>query len=123
MTTNIEIEQARTFSLLSELPQFITSEREYVAFKGYIFTYSSFCVLLLWTLCGTNLYSRIWHDNKDNITSLIQLNPHDTQLEKLANAAIGTYISNKFRKMLKNIEPDDIEYMIDKMLDDHIAQH
>lgn len=119
----IELEQARTLSLLSDLPHMIDDSKQYVAFKGYIFTYSCFCVLLLWTLCGTNIYSRIWHDNEDNIISLKEMNPHDKNLVNCSDTNVGSYISNKFREMMKNMEPNEIEYMVDNMLAEYIPQH
>ena len=117
--TLTKLEEARTLSLLTEMPHLISDPIKYVAFGGYVFTYATFTMLVMWTLCGQNLYTKIW-SSEENIKILKELNPHDTRLAALTNTlSISQYIAQRIRELLQSLKPEELEFVIITMLEQH----
>lgn len=110
-------EQARTLSLLTDQPHMIMiDEKKYVAFKGYVFTYSTFSAVFMWAICGQSLYSKIWSDQEHSIASVKELNLHDKQLQALEDINVGYYLAGKIRESMSKLSPAEVESAIVTML-------
>lgn len=114
---NIEIEQAKTFSLLTEKPCFVNKDNKYIAFAGYVLPSSVFKVFFMWAICGQNIYNKIFSTNDYNILLCKTLNSHDKKLQDLSNTEVGTYFSTKFKSALQKYTPDDILKILDDLQD------
>lgn len=113
--THTKIEQTRTLSILTEKPHFIRENGNFVAFAGYVFTYSMFSTLFFWSITGNHIYSKIWESDEKNIELTKSLNAHDQTLQNLSAAYLKTYLTNKFKSILKKCNQDEIEYIINQM--------
>lgn len=110
-------EQARTLSLLTDQPHMITvDKKKYVAFKGYVFTYSTFSAVFMWAICGQSLYSKIWSDQENSVSTVKELNLHDKHLQTLEDIKVGYYLAGKIRESMSKLSPADVESAIVTML-------
>lgn len=114
---NIDFQQLRTFSILSETPQYIDRGKEgrYVTFIGYVIPYSAFSVIFMWALCGAPIYQHIWSEQTDVIKEIKELNTHDLELQNVHDSSIGIFMMNKFKEKMNGLSPDTIENMFNNM--------
>lgn len=110
-------EEARTLSILTDQPHMIIfDQKKYVAFKGYVFTYSTFSAVFMWAICGQSLYSKIWSDQENAIKTVKELNLHDKKLQALEDIKVGYYLAGKIRESMAKLSPAEVESAIVTML-------
>jgi hypothetical protein len=113
MKLDTELEDLRVMSLLSDLPHEKTYQgRRYVAYAGYVLTYSTFVTVMLWAIAGAKIYHRIWKERPGSIEEAKQLNPQDGRLSGMHDDHVGQYLRDRFRKHVGSMSPDDIESLI-----------
>lgn len=116
MPLDTEFETTRMLSLLSERPhEIIQEDKSYVAFAGYLLTYSTFCTIFMWSLAGPKIYHSIWKEREGAIKEVRDLNPQDGRLPALHDDHVGQYITDRFKLAMKAMDPDDIEDFIHGM--------
>lgn len=118
MKMNIDLEQLKTFSVLSETPQFVDAGpgQRYVSYLGYIFTYNTFSTLFMWCLSGPHIYQGIWAEN-NSINLLKSLNLHDEVLSSMREDHIALYFVSKISEKLKDLDPSDMEKLLNYMFE------
>lgn len=116
---NIDFQQLKTFSVLSETPQYIDhgAHNRYVSYLGYVFTYSTFSTLLMWAMCGPKLYYTIWTENTQAINQLKSMNSHDLAIESLTGDGLAYYFINKIKQSLNDLKPEDVEKLLNQMFE------
>lgn len=115
MSLDTELETIRTLSLLSERPHEVQHHgKRYVAFAGYILTYSSFCTIFMWALIGPKIYHHIWIE-QGSVPSLRDLNPQDHRLSGIHDDHVGQYVADQFKASMKSMESEEIEEFITGM--------
>ena len=116
MNIDTELENSRTQSLLSGLPHCIehSSSEKFVAYGGYILSYSTFSTIFMWTLCGPKIYHNIWKEQSDSIEDLKRMNPHDLVLKTLHSDEVGQHMVDKFKAIMGN-SSNDVEHILHTM--------
>jgi hypothetical protein len=115
---NIDFEHMKTFSILSETPQFVDAGpgNRYVSFLGYVFTYNTFSTLIMWCLCGPNIYYNIWKEN-NSVEQLKSLNSHDDSLKSMNIDQLGSYFIHKLKENLTVMTASEIEKLLNHMFE------
>lgn len=107
----------RAMSALSQLPYFVDDSREYVAFAGYIFSYSTFVTIYMWGLSGTGYYRKLLVNRKDEVELIKSLNKFDTKLQSLLDDSCLTYIKCKFVPIVQEMDSESKVSTITAMLE------
>jgi hypothetical protein len=113
MSTDTELEQLRVMSLLSDLPhEIIHHGKKYVAYFGYVLTYSTFSTIMLWTIAGPKIYHSIWRERPCALQEVRDLNPQDARLANMHDDHVGEYMRNQFQSKMKSMTDDAIESLL-----------
>jgi hypothetical protein len=119
MSLDTDLEEIRVMSLLSDLPhENINHDQRYVAYSGYVLTYSTFSTIMLWAIAGSKIYHSIWQDRPDAVQEVRDLNPQDARLAGLHDDNVGEYIRNQFRSRMKSMTDDAVESLLSSMFYD-----
>lgn len=117
MTLDTELENSRTFSLLTESPHHILRDgQHYVAYAGYVLTYSTFSTFFMWAIAGPKIYHSIWKEREGAIRELRELNKQDGLLSEMHEDHVGQYMVDRFKRALSGLGPSDIENLLSNML-------
>lgn len=116
MILDTEAENLRILSLLSGLPHYIENENreKFVAYGGYIMSYSTFSTIFMWTLCGPKIYHNIWKERPDSIEDLRRMNLQDSVLTTLDSDEVGQHMVDKFKSIMSD-SANDVEYILHTM--------
>ena len=104
------IEEARTLSKLSDRPHII--DDKFVAFAGIVLPLSSFSMMFMWAIAGSNFYHKIFIEQVDLVSECHRLNP---DIPNYKSFKIGPHIAQKFKEVLSKLDPDEIEELVTHM--------
>lgn len=116
MILDTETENLKVLSLLSGLPHYIENENreKFIAYGGYILSYSTFSTIFMWTLCGPKIYHNIWKEQSDSIEDLRRMNPQDLVLTSLHADEVGQHMVDKFKSIMGD-SANDVEHILHTM--------
>lgn len=121
LITNLE--DARVLSVLTDRPHIvedINSNKKLVAFAGIVLPLSSFSMMFMWALAGSNYYHKIFQEQTDLVQECFRLNP---EVPNFKNFQIGPHITGKFKEVLSRLNPEDIEELVDMMFEESKTTH
>lgn len=119
MVQTIDLEQLKTFSVLSDTPQFFDGGpgSKFVTYLGYTFTFSTFTTLLMWAMCDQPIYYHIWSEQTESVRLLKKLNSHDQKLQDMNIDYVGYYFLDKLKEALALQSERTIESIVEHMIE------